>query len=190
MIIINCILLVSETPPTPWDPDPPQESALQIFDWIFTMIFVGEMVIKIIADGVVAHPIFSDREWIMNVSKLDDKEDPKDNDVEYLGKWEKLSELNLMHLQCQDEDSVRRIEGAVVKVCESNDGWIIVQFETFLQEFRMLFRDDGEDESNQWAQYIYVLKERTYKHSNRTFRDESGQEVQRWTPAFGYDDVA
>ena len=80
MIIINCILLGMEKPATPWDPDPDKDPTLQIFDWIFTMIFVGEMVIKIIADGVVAHPIFSDREWIMNVSKLDDKEDPKDND--------------------------------------------------------------------------------------------------------------
>jgi len=49
LIFANCLCLVTNSP--------------QYFDYIFTSIFFAEMLLKIIADGVVSTPIFANRRW-------------------------------------------------------------------------------------------------------------------------------
>ena len=56
-IFINCITLASENPSNKDD------SIFVYLDYVFTTIFVLEMVLKMIAKGVFEYPFFDEHTW-------------------------------------------------------------------------------------------------------------------------------
>jgi len=174
MIVINCILLMLEAPPTPNVPQPEVDTFFLVSDYFFTIIFVLEMVLKIIADGCFAAPIFAIRTWNFNHS-FDDGFDTSGGG-DYVFRWKQRCLRMLMELQSYDE----RIQvgdardGEVLNILESSDGWIIVNYDadTYQQEFRLLFKSN----SDAWLdpETIYTLE------------DTSEPSMQgKWTPVTG-----
>jgi len=179
LIIVNCLLLMIETPPTPSDPYVTSSSFFVVCDYFFTIIFVLEMVLKIIADGCFSAPIFAERSW-KTLYRFDRDTETDDEYEEYnieeeVRKWHRRCLLNLMELQVyQPGIKIGDAEdGMILSLIESTDDWVLVDYEAskYQQEFRLLFKS-GRDES-EYAETIYQLRE-----------DTGGSDAQKgeWSP--------
>eukprot|EP00494_Astrolonche_serrata_P001296 UN01302 len=87
---------------------------------MFTIIFVGEMLVKMVSDGVHRWPWFASRSWSLLLAADDPSTMDDENELKELDRWEALCELNLMDLQYQNPEWVQRIEGAVMKSSSYN----------------------------------------------------------------------
>jgi len=125
LIVIACILLAIETPKT----SERVKRNLRICDYVFTSVFVIEMIVKMIAKGVTPSRVFYDYDW---------KEvylDPLP-----LGELEKKcgKAVHDMHLQDPEITFYAIQPDVIYKVVDSHDGWRVVLFSKSM-DMRLLF---------------------------------------------------
>jgi len=123
LIIINCVFLAWENPTNE------DKSVFRTMDIIFTIIFLGEMILKMVARGVFPTPFFADHQW----TQIHPDGQDFDNHLS-------RCQAEVKHM-CEEDDTRVWWEGdenIMYKIMESEDGWKVIHFQK-TEQMRLVF---------------------------------------------------
>ena len=139
LIIINCILLALDEPHTKID-----SKVFKYSDIIFTILFVAEMLIKIIALGCFPQPFRVKRTWLSLI------------DNETLTFWTEQSYEAIVYMH-QINNKIRDVPGLAIECKKSSpDGYYIVHL-WGAQDLRIVFRKPNSNNNSYRFFTCYIL---------------------------------
>jgi len=193
LILVNCVFLMLE--------DPAHEDA-PVFEWaniIFTVIFITEMLMKMIALGCLPYKCGGNQRWKLMKDEMSDLYQTKCTD-RIATRFEDHIQVAIDEIHASDPMVVEPVnlhkKGVVTGINRGSDGTTVVQWNS-LKTMRFVFKHEDTDgkaytfgsdqdyNARPTLEAVYFLKEEGvqimgFVHKNDKVREEDGLGWHRW----------